>query len=460
MGRRFLSALICFVSAIAGLILSGGTAASASVDTAHITNAAAFHGAVHTAVHAVQSGAACAVNVNDFRSAAKPTDDTPAFQQAIAAAVANHPTCYPAGPSGAPQAVVYVPAGTYRVASLYFPSNLRMEVDAGATLQLPPNRFDYAPDADSSMITWDSGARTTVPVQNVTLIGVGSAGSAGKTAIAAAGGAALAPFDIASDFTMNLDARATDSANYNTGVNMMNVQYFLIENVLSIQNGENQITGTTVAWPTSARAVIRMHARPNSPVGTGSYLQPKRGVVRDQVNVNSPRGYGPNQVNGANDVTFENIYSNGGTALRLETDGSTNGQGLPKFGATVDHLIGRNIVGVNCNRAVSLSPHGQRNGTVDISGVWAYSCNQGVIASLDADMLPGYFGTFDNATVTDVHVVAGAQSQLDSTATLWVVGQSMTAIRIDVGLSWTPTIVLAGSQGTFTRDAKLASKSR
>ena len=67
----------------------------------------------------------------------------------MADAVSKHAGCYAQGPSGQPQAVVSVPAGTYRIAGVTFPSNLRMEVDAGATLELPADR-DSVPAGTTS----------------------------------------------------------------------------------------------------------------------------------------------------------------------------------------------------------------------------------------------------------------------------------------------------------------------
>jgi hypothetical protein len=308
------------------------------------------------------------------------------------------------------------------------------------------------------MFVWDSVSKRAPALRNVSLVGVGSTLTAQKQAIAATGGPVMAPFGLAGDFTMNLDAAATGSTNYNTGIELVNVQNFDIENLLTIQNSTNQPAGALVAWPTSARAVIRLHARSNSPVHGPTFMQPKYGTIHNQVNVNSPRGYGPNQVNGAQYVTFSDIYTRGGTALRLETDGSTSNNGTPRIGATVDHLVGRHLVGVNCNRAVSLSPHGQHNGTVDIDDVSAYSCNQGVVAAFDNDMLPQYYGRFDNASVRGLRVVGGYSAQLDSTATLWVTGESMMQYYIAPGLTWRPQIELSTQSGSFSRSI-YASKS-
>ena len=116
------------------------------------------------------------------------------------------------------------------------------------------------------MFLWDSVNKSAPALNNVSLVGVGSTLTPQKSGHRRAGGSTLSSFDLSSDFTMNLDAAATGATNYNTGVELVNVQYFDIENLITVQNATNQPAGDLVAWPTSARAVIRLHARTNSPV--------------------------------------------------------------------------------------------------------------------------------------------------------------------------------------------------
>ena len=203
-----------------------------------------------------------------------------------------------------------------------------------------------------------------------------------------------------------------------------------------------------MAWPTSARPVLVLHADKNSPVD-GPFVQPQDGVVMNHVNVNAPRGYGPNQINAVTRVAFQHIYSYGGTALRIETDGSLGAGGYPDRGASVDSLTATQIVGVDCNRAVSLSPHGQDNGAVKIAGVWAYSCNQAVVAQADTKLT--HQGSFAHAVVSNVRVQSGDDAQLDSTTTLWTLGQSYMPYYIDPAAYWNPVIAVKARAGLFTR---------
>jgi hypothetical protein len=441
MSQRLFASLACLVG-LASALTAAPTSAAASDDISYP--------AAEAGPAVVPTVGNCVVNAADFLVGRSSADDTAGVAAAMADASAEHPGCFPRGPSGAPQAVVYLPPRVYRLASLFFPSNLRMEVDAGAVLQLPANRPAVPSTVTTAMIYWDSKGLQP-PVRNVSIVGVGTDLDARKAAVLSQDDGALAPFDISHDFTMNLDPASTGSSNYNPGMNIANAEYFRIENFFSVQNGTPQAASAITAWPTSGRPVLQLHARANSPVGPGPYLQPEYGTVVNQINVGSPRGYGPNQVNAGSYLTFRNIYSRGGTALRLETDGSTTASGRPEQGATVEHLVGRTIVGVNCNRAVALTPHAQVNADIDVSGVWSYSCGQAVVANSDAKVAAQYEGRFDFARVADVHAFAGDSSQLDSTTSLWVVGRSLCPVTVEAGVTWNPQIDVVQAVGAFKR---------
>jgi hypothetical protein len=391
----------------------------------------------------------CATSVADFvRSNGSRADDTHAFAAAMAAAVAKNPRCYAAGPSDKPQAVVYAPPGIYRLSGLTFHDNVRLEVDAGATLQPPPNRPASPSTLWTPMILWDSDA-VKHPLTNVSIVGVNAVITPRKAATAARLGAALSGFSMADYFTMNIDPAETGSTNYATGINLVNVRYFLIKNVFSIQNQTLGQEEPITRWPTSSRAVLQLYSRRDSPVG-GPYYNPKDGRILNQVNIASPRGYGPNQVNSAQNVEFDNLFSEGGTTLRLETDGSQTAAGLPTRGSIVDGVRARHIVGLDCNRAVALVPHAQHNGSVVVSDVRAYSCAEAVVGRLQSNLSPSRRGDFGPVHVSDVLAVAGNKAQLEGRGSaLWTVGPSASPILFDQQLGWAATVSGVASQGHF-----------
>jgi hypothetical protein len=389
----------------------------------------------------------CAVSVAPYVAKTVGVDDTAAFEAAMAAAMQTSPHCYLNGPSGDPQALVYVPPGTYRLSGLHFPSNLRLEVSAGATLQLPPNRPAVPSTLWKPMIIWDSVPSS--PLVNVSLVGVGRQQTPLKLQAVAGSAARLSGFDIAGYFTMNLDPRATNATNYGTGVNLVNVHHFLISNVFTVQNDTQAAVSAVTEWPTSSRAVFQLYARRDSPVG-GPYYDPQDGIIENQVNVGSPRGYGPNQVNSGLRLTFRNIYSRGGTTLRLETDGSTTKDGTPTRGARVSDVTADQLTGENCNRVVALSPHAQRNGNVSVGSVTSYSCAQTVASAIDPHLATDRRGTFGDVVVQSVTAVSGDKAQLPSSTNLWTVGPAMMPLYVAEGVTWPTRVLRITTVGSFT----------
>ncbi len=155
------------------------------------------------------------LNVRDAQYGARGDgtgDDTSAFTAAITAAGSGDPK-FNNGPTGQAQGVVYVPAGTYRLHELSFKSNVRMEVDAGAVLEMAGGR-DIADG--STLIRWDGPVGT--PLQNVSLIGVGSSSGGLKTkASPVASGRSLEP-----DMTLNLDPADSNTINKISGLIILN----------------------------------------------------------------------------------------------------------------------------------------------------------------------------------------------------------------------------------------------
>jgi len=377
-------------------------------------------------------------------------DDTAAFLRAQDAALASNFT-YAGGPAGSPQAVVYVPPGTYRLLRLAFRSNIRMEVDAGAVLQQFGGRSVTVGSSAPALIVWDGppGAERT----NVTLIGVNtSTGGLKSLADPVFGG-----WSLDSSFTFNLDPGTTDSSTLVTGIQALNVSGFLIENVFSIQNDHQPTVAATTDdgwWPQSRKAALGLRERSDTPADGSVYYDPHHGSVVNWYNTGAPKGFGPNQVNAAHDVRFSHIFSSGGTALRLETDAS---QGK-SFASEIRGLTADDIAGRDCNRAVSFAPHAQNNYDVHVTRVQAVSCFQGVVESIDAtNTLPP--GTFFDSTISDVTVIGGTRAQVSTFGTggVWTIGQSERAYAKDKSLQapWSVVYGTHSCSGTFSVQSDL-----
>lgn len=375
------------------------------------------------------------------------TDDTAAFGAAMTAALAS-PGRFAKGPSGAPQAVVRVPGGVYRIFHLHFQSNIRLEVDAGAVLEQAGNRALKASQngGGPSFIVWDGPPGHALT--NVSIVGVGSA----STPLKRAAVIFVEPgWNLNQSFTFDLNTRRTGGDNFNSAMQLANVNGFLIDNVFSIQNGtpadaRDPVTGYPP--PTSARAAIVLVPLRASAIG-GPYYDPHNGTIRNHYNIGGPFGYGANQVTSGHNLRFFYIYSRGGTALRMETDATLH----KGFGGELRGVVADRIVGVNCNRAVSFAPHAQQNSDVHVSNVIARRCNQGVIESLDENLAPSQRGAFTNSSISDVQVVGGigAQVPVAGHPGFWFIGRSTQAFARDAGATWSVVISRPTCSGAFAQ---------
>ena len=396
---------------------------------------------MHTAL-AAAGATPGAVDVRSYGAVGDGTaDDTAAFLRAEDAAVASA-LRYPSGPSGAPQAVVYVPPGTYRLIRLTFRSNLRMEVDAGAVLEQAGGRFVDTTSMVATLILWDGPGGS--PLSNVTLTGVGSS----TDGIKALAGPVFPGWSLSSDFTFNLDPATTSGSVLEAGVQALNVTDFLIQNVFSIQNATQPASLPTTQdgwWPETQKAALGLRERFDTPSNGSVFYDPHNGTVSNWYNIGAPKGYGPNQVNAAHNVRFQHIFSQGGTAMRFETDAS---QGK-SFASEIRGVSADDIAGLNCNRAVSFSPHAQMNYDVAVTHVQAVSCAAGVVESIDGtNKLPP--GAFINSSIANVSVRSGnaAQNASPSGPGLWTVGVSQTAFAKDKSRQASWSVLYAA--GTFS----------
>jgi hypothetical protein len=367
-------------------------------------------------------------------------DETDAFTAAMDTALrGTHRR--PGGPDGKPQAVVYVPPGVHRILRLAFRDNVRLEVDADAVLQQAGGR-DATGGKAKYLMVWD-GPDAATPLRNVSIVGVGQhTGGVKQQADPVEHGWA-----IDNTFTMNLDPKATDANEKVSGIELLNVDGFLIENVFSIQNADTPKTG----WPTSGKAVFVLRPRDDSPL-QAPFAQPRNGAIVHHYNVGSPRGFGPNQIGGAQDVRISGVFSRGGTALRLESDATKN----KGFGGEIRGLQADTIVGVDCNRAVAFAPHAQKNYDVHVKSVMARGCSQGVIESDDEKLGKAKRGGFFDSTISDVTVVAGTDAQNPAnkggdSKGAWAPGPSTSAFARDTSAQWNVAYSDVRCTGAFTR---------
>lgn len=409
-----------------------------------------------------------AVNVKNFgASGADDLDDSTAFASAIAAAAAGARD-FPAGPAldGAgttrPQAIVYVPAGTYYLSKVYLESNVRIEIDANTVLRSGANAAEKC-QALFYLDTLDSGtklASAEPPTTNVSLVGVGT--SVESRSVDPAWDATHS-FVLDDDPTHQICAKKTNADGSAATASVLppmilvrNVTGFQLENIYSVQSygPYPTIDGSPKYYPSNvivfqsglagnfrvvkgAGGTTRYSASDQTPVS--EFTHPRFGLYRNHVNLNAPAGYGPAQFQSGEDLTVEGIYSRGGVALRLETDVAGNAldpdsqAGSPcenysgtgpdyrcyAWGAKLDRVRASKIKCVSGNAGLYLAAHGQLNGSVSVSGLSTENCFTGISESANASdggsgdphLLTGLFVP----TFSDDFVFRGSRLGGDST---------------------------------------------
>ena len=234
-------------------------------------------------------------NVRDFGATGNGTsNDTAAFEAAMAAAGANE--------------VVYVPAGTFRVVNVNLPSDTTVEVEGTATIK----KFG----TNNGPVFTMQGVTNSSFVQNIHVYGVNG------------------------DFTMDL----TDAPIHSTGFRLRGVKDFSIKNMDEI--GRAQASGVNnILMP-----VISFLPADTTPLN-GEYEHPHNGVIENISVENQSYGWGAIQTTGGEDIHFQDITSEGGAALRLENfeNNSTTLDDLTADNITC--INGKNAVNMNPHNA-------------------------------------------------------------------------------------------------------------
>ena len=394
-------------------------------------------------------------------------DSTQDFVDAMNAAAAD-PQDDLLQTDGSKQGRMYVPAGTFNLGMIYMVSNVRVEIEPGATIinhVVPVSNNGDTTDRNWGIFMF--GPRNygdpQTAVHHVTFTtgnGCGGAGTStmlnkpnntnfrgnSPTADSVQVGMAneVVPYDsywpVADMYVIDLDTEpygtvtttgGTIVPKYGTGVAafLLSWSYDVsIDHLFTIQNSERAPDGSHGLYMSQLAAIV-----PRPPFGSSmedpipareDTEMPHRLNVDYHYNILSPSGYGNNQIQACLDCTFTNIFSHGGTPMRIETDGMHNSAGYDNCAGTgplgagfkdyglVDNLTATNIEGVDGNFAVSLTPHCSPNGVVHVSNVIGTDMNVVVQVAPQNANNNGLIGYFDVGTsVTNVIGYGGTQAQ-------------------------------------------------
>jgi hypothetical protein len=291
------------------------------------------------------------------------TDDSTAFQRAMAAAVQGG-------------GVAYVPAGTFLISDVTPPDHATLQVEAAATLK------KYGTDAGPLFAMQGPDAATFAT--DVHVEGVNGS------------------------FTMDLGEAGQDVA----GFRIRNVAGFSVKHMLCVQNDDNPLQEA----PSSRKPCLSFLPIQQTVLPSGLYSAPYDGVLEDLHSTESPYGWGLMQFSGGQRIQITNVSSEGGSALRLE---NYSANWTPMQDITAD--------GVTCQNghdAVHMNPHGATHlGNIHITNVVANSCESAV--SMGGEGSYGPDVTIDGVTATPGYTAQVRDPAMDQAYVgAWLMGPS------------------------------------
>jgi hypothetical protein len=361
---------------------------------------------------AISSSAASARRSVDLRAAPFSAhcdgvqDDSAAFTAAILYAAA-HPDPAVLGKAGAPQGVVHVPhsatgRNTCRIFRVRLRSNVRLIIDPGVTIEQHGNArgflFSLAGTTNASIL---SGAR---------------------------------PPGVTSDhWRVDVDAARTGGNRDIHPIQVGDGSYAEIEGPSFLANWSQPMTPPAAARFKTTSAMIHY--------GDGA----NNVWLENALAWHIPAGYGLTEVNAGDHLHFAGIFSQGGVALRLETNPSKSSEGIDTVDAT-------GVSGKRGLAAVNLSAHSLSVTNVVVTGVTARGESRGIHITNAAGYADPGGGTV-TATITGGCIYAGRRAQIRTGDDVWRVGRSVTAVDA-VGVDPSKlhvTVTGVGAAGTFAR---------
>ncbi|WP_139958679.1 glycosyl hydrolase family 28-related protein [Flavicella sediminum] len=257
--------------------------------------------------------------------------------------------------------IIEIPKGTYQLFGIRLKSNVHLLIDAGTVIK---------PSKNSGLVfSLDSKTgKGQAYIENVSIRGVG-----GKFII---------------------DYHTRKYGEKQRGIMARMVKNFLIENMIVKDN-----------YSTYCGIILTL-TKTNEDISDWEVSRPTNGIIRNINHFRANPGYGLVQCHGAQSVHFENLYSLGGIALRLEV-----GANILHVG--VFDITAKNIVCEKGGVAVLMGPHSAKFGTVKIDGVTSIGCGFAVIITDGhvkhgaPDQTPGYFG--NDSYVKNIRAIFGTE---------------------------------------------------
>ena len=283
--------------------------------------------------------------------------------------------------------VTYIPAGTYRVHDVNIPSNTELEVDSGATIK------HYG--TNNGALFSLQGVQNTNFAQDVYVRGVDGR------------------------FTVDL----VDGGSGITAFRVRSVEGFSIENVDIINQADGH-TGDTL------KPNISFLPMDTTKLNT-KWEHARNGLIKNAHAFDAAHGWGLTQLTGAENVHFENISSEGGSALRVENF-ETNA-------TTIDRITADGVTCTNGKNPVNFNPHQAVNGTVSVTNVRADSCSEVIRFGWDSAYNTGDFSDID---ITGAEMIAGTMVQIRTGLNTWEYGNSTRCVDADANLPYASSVTI------------------
>lgn len=225
-----------------------------------------------------------------------------------------------------------IAAGHYAINEIWLKSNVHLEIDSKAVfrpfLSKKTAKHGDRKKSKKSYVLFNLSSLTTKALQNVSIKGING------------------------NFTVDISQVPEQ---FNRVFMLKNVENFLIENV-DIKDQHSKFSAFVL----------------NGETIKGYVYSPRFGVIRNANLYQADYGYGLVQMQLGDKILFDNLYSKGGTTLRLETH--TKNLYDPTRFSPVNNVIARNIRCENGNSAFMASPHYVKNGKFEADSIQAHNC--------------------------------------------------------------------------------------
>ncbi len=269
--------------------------------------------------------------------------------------------------------ILVIPAGVYRFLDVYMASNVHILVDKNATL-----KPYMESDSKGGVMLNFSYRDDSVPkyIENCSI--------------------------------RSLEEGQTFKVDYSEYDSQQKIRFVIARKVINFMIADVDIHDN---YTTHCGIVLLPTSAEN--VDGWEITRPTFGEVRNCSIFNARTGYGLCQLHGAQTVYFENIYSNGGVTLRLES-------GAGGAHAGVFDISARNVITENGRSAVMMNPHSTENGTVNIDGV--LSKGSGIAVLVHGGFVdrkhkyiegakPGFYAS--DSKITNITAIYGEEGQTD-----------------------------------------------